>query len=141
VPNSLIDIEAAFLPRGQMRQISRITQLEGPSITGEVDLRPDHWVYALHFPGDPLFPGALMIEAAAQVVGLWAWAQGQRGRLRLARTSAEFHHPVTPANKRLVLRAEVRRRRHLNFGTIAIWAAGTRMATVDVVLAVLPAEA
>jgi hypothetical protein len=40
-----------------------------------------------------------------------------------------------------VLRAEVRCKRHFNFGTIGIWAAATRVATVDVVLAVSPAEA
>jgi 3-hydroxymyristoyl/3-hydroxydecanoyl-(acyl carrier protein) dehydratase len=138
VPHSLIDIDATFLPMGQMRQVSRVTQLEGLAITGEVDLGRDHWVYPQHFPGDPIFPGTLMIEAAGQLVALWAWAQAQRGRPRLVRTSAEFHCPVEPVKDRLLLRAEVRRKRHLNFATIGIWAAGTRVATLEAVLAVLP---
>jgi len=140
VPRSLIDLEATFLPVGQMRQISRVTQLEGAVIAGEVDLSPEHWVYPQHFPGDPIFPGTLMIEAAGQLVALWAWAQGQRGRPRLVRTSAEFHCPVGPTNDHLVLRAEVRRKRHLQFATIGIWAAGTQVATLEAVLAVLPPE-
>lgn len=136
---SLIDIETTFLPVGQMRQISRITELAGAAITGEVDLSAEHWVYAQHFPGDPIFPGTLLIEAAGQLVALWAWAQGQRGRPRLVRTSAEFHHAVVPGNDQLRLCAEVRRKRHLNFATIGIWAAGIHIATLDAVLAVLPA--
>lgn len=137
----VIDLEATFLPVAQMRQISRVTQVEGAAITGEVDLGPNHWVYAQHLPGDPIFPGTLMIEAAGQLVALWAWAQGQRGRPRLVRTSAEFHSPVGPMNEHLLLRAEVRRKRHLNFATIGIWASGTQVATVEAVLAVLPAAA
>lgn len=136
--NSLIDIDATFLPIAQMRQISRVTELDGPAITGEVDLGTSHWVFPQHFPDDPIFPGTLMIEAAGQLVALWAWAQGQRGRPRLVRTSAEFHSPVRPTNDRLRLRAEVRGKRHLNFATIGIGADNTQVATLEAVLAVVP---
>jgi 3-hydroxymyristoyl/3-hydroxydecanoyl-(acyl carrier protein) dehydratase len=135
---SVMDIDATFLPVGQMRQISRVTKLAEAVIDAEVDLGPYHWVFPQHFPGDPIFPGTLMIEAAGQLVALWAWAQGQRGRPRLVRTGAEFHSPVGPTESHLLLRAEVRRKRHLHFATIQIWAAETRVATVEAVLAVLP---
>jgi 3-hydroxymyristoyl/3-hydroxydecanoyl-(acyl carrier protein) dehydratase len=136
--SSLIDLETTFIPVGQMRQISRVTDLEGGVISGELDLGAEHWVYPQHFPGDPIFPGTLMIEAAGQLVALWAWAQGQRGRPRLVRASAEFHSPVGPTNEQLLLRAEVRRKRHLNFATIGVWATGIQVATLEAVLAVLP---
>ena len=135
---SVMDIDATFLPVGQMRQISRVTKLAEAVIDAEVDLGPYHWVFPQHFPGDPIFPGTLMIEAAGQLVALWAWAHGQRGRPRLVRTGAEFHSPVGPTESHLLLRAEVRRKRHLHFATIQIWAAETRVATVEAVLAVLP---
>jgi 3-hydroxymyristoyl/3-hydroxydecanoyl-(acyl carrier protein) dehydratase len=138
---SLIDLDATFLPVAQMRQISRVTDLDGPTITGEVDVGPAHWVFAQHFPGDPIFPGTLMVEAAGQLVALWAWANGQRGRPRLVRTSAEFHSPVEPAHDRLLLRAEVKRKRHLHFATIHIATGGTAIATVEAVLAVLSTTA
>jgi 3-hydroxymyristoyl/3-hydroxydecanoyl-(acyl carrier protein) dehydratase len=138
-PTNLVDIDASFLPVGKMRQISRVTELEGSAITGEVDLGMEHWVYAQHFPGDPIFPGTLMIEAAGQLVALWAWAQGQRGRPRLVRTSAEFHSPVGPTESHLVLRAQVRRKRHLHFAAIQLWVADAQIATVEAVLAILPA--
>ncbi|HMH57352.1 MAG TPA: hypothetical protein VK535_13925 [Gemmatimonadales bacterium] len=132
-------MDATFLPVGQMRQISRVTRLAEAMIDAEVDLGPCHWVYPQHFPGDPIFPGTLMIEAAGQLVALWAWAHGQRGRPRLVRTGAEFHSPVGPTASHLLLRAEVRRKRHLHFATIQIWVAETCVATVEAVLAVLPA--
>lgn len=134
----LIEIDATFLPVGQMRQIARVTALEGATIEGEIDLGREHWVYPQHFPGDPIFPGTLMIEGAGQLVALWAWAEGRRGHPRLVRTSAEFHHPVSPGAPYLLLRAEVRRKRHLYFGSIHIASGDRHVATVEAVLVVLP---
>lgn len=120
-----------------MRQISRVTKLEGPTIMAEVDLGPDHWVYAQHLPGDPVFPGSLIVEAAGQLVAVWAWANGQRGRPRLLRANAEFRLPVERAEPRLVLRGEVTRRRNMHFATIAIEAGDVSVASATVVLAVI----
>ncbi len=136
---NLMDIDETFLPVGQMRQISRVTEIAGECICAEMDLGQAHWVFAQHFPGDPVFPGTLIIEAAGQLVALWAWSVGQRGRPRLVKTSAEFHSPVGPLEPQVTLRAQVRRKRHLHFGTIEILAGDTRVATVEAVLAVLPA--
>lgn len=138
VPLVLADLDATFLPVGPMRQIARITHLAGAGIEGQVDLGPTHWVFPFHFPNDPIFPGTLIIEAAGQLVALWAWANGRRGRPRLVRVGAEFHRPTGPAVSHLVLRAEVRRKQHLHFATIAVLSEGAQVATVDAVLAVLP---
>jgi 3-hydroxymyristoyl/3-hydroxydecanoyl-(acyl carrier protein) dehydratase len=136
---SLLDLDATFLPVSLMRQISRVTALATESITGEVDIGPGHWVYAQHFPGDPIFPGTLMIEAAGQLIALFAWAQGQRGRPRLVRTSAEFRHPVSHATSRLRLAARVRSKRNIHFGTVDVHAGEDQVARVEVVLAVIVA--
>lgn len=136
-PVSLLDLDATFLPVAQMRQITRVTAVDGPRITAFVDLGPDHWVYPQHFPDDPIFPGSLVIEAAGQLVALWAWLHGHRGRPRLVRTSAQFHQPVTQSTPHLELRAEVRGRRHLQFGTVDVMADERHVARVEAVLAVL----
>jgi 3-hydroxymyristoyl/3-hydroxydecanoyl-(acyl carrier protein) dehydratase len=128
--SGLIDLDATFLPIAQMRQISRVIALDGPCIAAEVDLGPEHWVYPQHFPSDPIFPGTLMIEAAGQLVALWAWGNGHRGRPRLVRTSATFHQPVWPLTERLELRGEVLGKRHLQFGTVELFADRTHVATV-----------
>lgn len=135
---SIIPVEDTFLPQGQMRQISRVTVLDGSRIEGEVRVSGGHWAYGDHFPGDPIFPGSLMVEAAGQLVALWAWAQGHRGRPRLLRTNATFHLPVTPPAGVLRLNAEVRGKRHLQFGEVALFAGEQHVATIEVALAVLP---
>jgi 3-hydroxymyristoyl/3-hydroxydecanoyl-(acyl carrier protein) dehydratase len=134
----VLDLRETFLPIGRMRQITRVIDVEGETITGEMMLGPDHWVWPEHFPGDPIFPGTLMIEAAGQLLALWAWAQGSRGRPRLVRTGAEFHNPVGREAPHLDLVARVRSKRHLYFGTIQVSSQGIAVATVDAVLAVLP---
>ncbi len=135
-PPSLIDIDETFLPVGHMRQVTDVTFVDDDCISGAVDLS-DHWVYPDHFPGDPIFPGTLMVEAAGQLVALWAWSQGQRGKPRLVKTSASFHHPVGPEVGRLELRATLKGRRNLSFAEVAIWADDQQAATVSVTLAVL----
>lgn len=135
---SLVDLDNPFLPVGQMRQISRVIELAGATIAAEVDLGPGHWVYAQHFPGDPVFPGSLIVEAAGQLVALWAWAAGERGRPRLLRANAEFRLPVVRAVLRLVLRGDVTRKRNMHFATFAVDASGVQVASATVVLAVIP---
>lgn len=137
---SLIDVDTTFLPVAQMRQITRVTALDGAGIEGEVELGRDHWVWRQHFPDDPIFPGTLMIEAAGQLIALWAWGQGARGRPRLVRTNAEFHNPVDRWTPNLRLHGEIRRKRHLYFGKVQIWADAIQVATVEAVLVVLPAS-
>jgi 3-hydroxyacyl-[acyl-carrier-protein] dehydratase len=41
--------------------------IEGGLVVGYKDIRADDWWAPDHIPGRPLFPGALMIESAAQV--------------------------------------------------------------------------
>lgn len=134
---SLIDIEGSFLPVAQMRQVTRVVEFEAGLIVGEADLGPGHWVWRQHFPDDPIFPGSLMIEAAGQLVALWAWGNGARGRPRMVRASAGFHSPVDRWTPKLVLRGDVRRRRNLYFGSVGVWAGDTQVAEINAVLAVL----
>ena len=133
-----IDLDMTFLPVGQMRQITRVTEIEGATIEAEMELGPDHWIWPQHFPNDPIFPGTLMIEAAGQLVALWAWVHGARGRPRLVRTGAGFNHPVEPWIPGLRLRAEVRRKRNLYFGRVRVAADEREVATVEAVLVILP---
>lgn len=141
--SAIPDVDRTFLPTGHMRQITRVTEISGASIVGEVDLGSGHWVYAEHLPGDPIFPGSLLVEAAGQLVALWAWANGQRGKPRLVRVGAEFREPVMPVTPRLILTAHVVRKRHLHFATVTIRTAGdgAEVAVVTTVLAVIQPEA
>jgi 3-hydroxyacyl-[acyl-carrier-protein] dehydratase len=59
------------LPHGpEFRFLDRIQTLEpGHSGTGEYTVRGDEPFLRGHFPGQPIFPGVLLVEAAAQLAG------------------------------------------------------------------------
>ena len=59
-----------WLPhRGAMRLVDRVTGFRGspdPALSATFEVRPDHVALTGHFPGDPIWPGALTIEGLAQ---------------------------------------------------------------------------
>ncbi|MFO1501939.1 MAG: 3-hydroxyacyl-ACP dehydratase FabZ family protein [Verrucomicrobiota bacterium] len=75
------------LPHGQaFRFLDRVLSLDpGHAATAEYTVRGDEPFLAGHFPGEPLFPGVLLIEAGAQLAGVVARssAGGSKSRLRL----------------------------------------------------------
>ncbi len=73
----------AALPHGlEFRFVDRITRLEpGKSGSGEYTVRGDEPFLRGHFPGNPLFPGVLLLEAAAQLAGTVAQCDPQAGAL------------------------------------------------------------
>ena len=64
----------AALPHGpEFRFVDRLLELEpGKRGVGEYHVRGDEPFLRGHFPGDPLMPGVLLVEAAAQLAGIVA---------------------------------------------------------------------
>ena len=62
-----------LLPHGaEFRFVDRLTTLNpGESGEGEFTVRDDPFLRG-HFPGAPIFPGVLLVEAAAQLAGIVA---------------------------------------------------------------------
>jgi len=62
------------LPHGpEFRFIDRLIELDpGKRGVGEYRLRGDEPFLRGHFPGDPIMPGVLLVEAAAQLAGVVA---------------------------------------------------------------------
>lgn len=69
-----LDTALAHLPHGpEFRFVDRLTQLTpGQSGEGEYTVRGNEPFLRGHFPGDPIFPGVLLVEAAAQLAGVVA---------------------------------------------------------------------
>jgi len=80
----------AHLPHGpEFRFIDRLTALDpGKSGTGEYTVRGDEPFLRGHFPGEPLFPGVLLLEAAAQLAGTVAQSDPQIPPLQGLRLTA-----------------------------------------------------
>jgi len=79
----------AQLPTPPMLMLDRITtiDIDGGAqkrghIVAELDIRPDLWFFACHFPGDPVMPGCLGLDAMWQLVGFWLGWSGSPGKGR-----------------------------------------------------------
>jgi len=99
--------------------VDRIVEVDDKRIVGIKDVREDEWYFPGHFPGAPLMPGVLIIEAIAQTAAcLTALNPAYVGRLAYfaALDGVRFRHPVFPGD-RLTMEAEVRwlRGRHGRF--------------------------
>lgn len=87
-----LDKALACLPHGpEFRFVDRMTALTAQYGDGEYRLRGDEPFLAGHFPGSPLMPGVLLIEAAAQVAGIVA--------------QCDPDHPPLPGLKLAAIRA------------------------------------
>lgn len=71
------------LPHGPgFRFVDALSALEpGVRGTGEYRVRGDEPFLAGHFPGEPIFPGVLLIEACAQLAGVVAQSDPAHGPL------------------------------------------------------------
>ncbi len=79
----------ARLPAPPMLMFDRITHI-GESggahnkgeVHAELDIRPDLWFFDCHFPGDPVMPGCLGLDALWQLAGFFLPWLGEPGRGR-----------------------------------------------------------
>jgi len=97
----------AQLPVKEMLMLDRITHISEGSgdfgkghIVAELDIDPDLWFFHCHFPGDPVMPGCLGLDAMWQLVGFFLGWKGNPGRGRaLGSGEVKFTGQVLPDNK------------------------------------------
>ena len=73
-PADMLETALRTLPHGpEFRFIDRLISLTpGKEGVGEYRVRGDEPFLRGHFPGEPIFPGVLLVEAAAQLAGIVA---------------------------------------------------------------------
>jgi 3-hydroxyacyl-[acyl-carrier-protein] dehydratase len=80
---------------------------EAQRIVGLKSVTATEWFFQGHFPGQPIMPGVLQVEALAQTMGIYVAQQpgfGDRLGLFAAIDECRFKHIVTPGDQ---LRLEV----------------------------------
>jgi 3-hydroxyacyl-[acyl-carrier protein] dehydratase/trans-2-decenoyl-[acyl-carrier protein] isomerase len=107
----------AQLPIPNMLMMDRVTRIsdEGGAygngvILAELDIHPELWFFACHFPGDPVMPGCLGLDAMWQMVGFYLAWLGNPGRGRaLGVGEVKFTGQVLPTAKRVTYTVDIKR--------------------------------
>ena len=79
------EIEAILPHREPFLLIDEVVELEpGSHVVARKKVRPDEWYLSGHFPGRPIMPGVLIVEAMAQTGAVAVLSEEEnRGRLAL----------------------------------------------------------
>ena len=98
-----------FLPhRYPFLMVDRIVEIEpGKKAIGIKNVTINEEFFQGHFPGEPIMPGVLIIEALAQVAGILAFRSGAtvgKSVYFMSIEKAKFRKPVVPGDQ---LRLEI----------------------------------
>jgi 3-hydroxyacyl-[acyl-carrier protein] dehydratase/trans-2-decenoyl-[acyl-carrier protein] isomerase len=107
----------AQLPTDNMLMLDRITHIasEGGNygkgqIVAELDINPDLWFFNCHFPGDPVMPGCLGLDAMWQLVGFFLGWRGNPGRGRaLGCGGVKFTGEIVPTASKVTYNIHIKR--------------------------------
>lgn len=107
----------AQLPVENMLMVDRITHISSEGgqhgrgeIIAELDIHPDLWFFACHFPGDPVMPGCLGLDAMWQLVGFFLGWRGNPGRGRaLGSGEVKFTGQILPSNSKVTYSIQIKR--------------------------------
>ncbi|WP_251979158.1 3-hydroxyacyl-[acyl-carrier-protein] dehydratase FabA [Salinicola avicenniae] len=107
----------AQLPAPNMLMLDRITEInedggkyQKGEIIAELDIHPDLWFFQCHFPGDPVMPGCLGLDAMWQLVGFHLGWLGNPGRGRaLGCGEVKFSGQILPNAGKVSYHIEIKR--------------------------------
>lgn len=127
----------AQLPAPPMLMMDRITAISRDAgahglghVVGELDIVPELWFFACHFPGDPVMPGCLGLDALWQVIGFWLGWSGSPGKGRAAGVGAvKFRGQITPQTRLVRYEIDMRQVRR---GKLVVGIADGRVFADDV---------
>jgi 3-hydroxyacyl-[acyl-carrier-protein] dehydratase len=105
---NITDIMKKLPHRYPFLLVDRIVDIQPDvSITGIKNVTINEPYFQGHFPGQPIMPGVLMVEAMAQVAGVLAFSSGVEAKsvFFMSIEKAKFRKPVVPGDQ---LRIEIK---------------------------------
>ena len=107
----------AQLPEPPMLMMDRVTEISEDGglhgkghVIAEFDIDPELWFFKCHFPGDPVMPGCLGLDALWQLTGFNLGWRGMPGRGRaLGVGEVKFTDMVTPKVKMITYHVDFTR--------------------------------
>ncbi len=107
----------AQLPVPNMLMLDRISRISATGgtfdkgeIIAELDITPELWFFDCHFPGDPVMPGCLGLDAMWQLVGFFLGWKGNPGRGRaLGSGEVKFTGQILPSAKKVTYKIDLKR--------------------------------
>lgn len=79
-------------------------------IAAELDINPELWFFNCHFPGDPVMPGCLGLDAMWQLIGFFLGWLGGAGRGRaLGSGEVKFTGQVMPTTQLVTYQIDIKR--------------------------------
>ena len=104
----------AKFPAPPFLMVDRVLLIEGNGKQGKIiaeqDIRLDAWYFQCHFPGDPVQPGCLCVDAIWQLLGFFCVWSGSLGTGRaLGCGDVAFNGQIRPFNKCVRYEVDVRR--------------------------------
>ena len=107
----------AQLPTDGMLMVDRIAHISSENgsfgkgeIIAELDINEDLWFFQCHFPGDPVMPGCLGLDAMWQLVGFFLGWRGNPGRGRaLGCGEVKISGQILPSATKIVYNINIKR--------------------------------
>jgi 3-hydroxyacyl-[acyl-carrier protein] dehydratase/trans-2-decenoyl-[acyl-carrier protein] isomerase len=104
----------AHLPAPPFLMMDRIISFKRDGRKGAIvaaqDLRVDAWYFQCHFPGDPVQPGCLCVDAIWQLLGFYCVWRGSLGAGRaLGCKEVSFNGQIRPYNKCVRYEIDIKR--------------------------------
>jgi len=108
----ILAIQRILPHRYPMLLVDRIEELEPERIVGIKNVTANEPFFAGHFPGFPVMPGVLIVEAMAQVAGVLVLKDlpAQSAVFLASIEQAKFRRPVVPGDQLRIEMKVVKRR-------------------------------
>lgn len=109
--------EGPQLPAPNMLMMDRIVHIASSGgtygkgwIEAELDINEHLWFFECHFPGDPVMPGCLGLDAMWQLLGFFlGWCSGKGKGRALGVGEVKFSGQILPTAKKVTYYLDIKR--------------------------------